>query len=134
MIHHGPVTVAVFSPDGRTILSESSAGNIWGYFFFWNGADGSSLGQPEEGIGISSDRNKVDYSENSRNVIVYNDRRYRRLQVPSPVEGDPRRLRLWVEVITGMELGDDHIVRVLDAPSWQQRRRQLDTLGGPPPL
>jgi hypothetical protein len=35
-------------------------------------------------------------------------------------------------VLTGQELDAERAVRVLDAPSWYQRRQRLEELGGPP--
>jgi WD40 repeat protein/serine/threonine protein kinase len=56
-------------------------------------------------------------------------------RVPSPLPADVtvERIVLWAEAITGMELDDDDVPRELDDPSWQQRRRRLAELGGPPP-
>jgi hypothetical protein len=39
-----------------------------------------------------------------------------------------------VQVVTGMELDPTGGMNVLDAPTWQQRRRRLEELGGPPAL
>jgi WD40 repeat protein len=52
--------------------------------------------------------------------------------VPAPVTGEPERVRLWAEVLTGLELGEDDRIRALDAPTWQERCRRLRELGGPP--
>src|SRR5438876_9544144 len=52
--------------------------------------------------------------------------------VPAPVEGEAERIVLWTQVITGMKLDDDGAVRVLDAPTWRQRRQRLEEMGGPP--
>jgi len=52
---------------------------------------------------------------------------------PSPVEGSKERLRLWVQAITGSELEPEQdAIRVLDTPTWRERRRRLEELGGPP--
>ncbi|MCI0456950.1 MAG: hypothetical protein L0Z62_08225 [Gemmataceae bacterium] len=48
------------------------------------------------------------------------------------MEGEPQRIALWVQVLTGMELDRDNVVHVLDARSWRERRERLDALGGPP--
>ena len=47
-------------------------------------------------------------------------------------QGDPERILLWTQVITGAELDEYGQVRILDANTWQQRRRRLQELGGPP--
>ncbi len=51
--------------------------------------------------------------------------------VPVPLPGDPVQIFLWAQVLTGMEV-DHGAVRVLDARTWEERRRRLEKLGGPP--
>ena len=51
---------------------------------------------------------------------------------PPPIAGKPARLRLWIQVFTGLELTETGAVRLLDPEVWNQRREALDTLGGPP--
>jgi WD40 repeat protein len=54
-------------------------------------------------------------------------------QLPLRLGGSPERVTLWVQVLTGLELvGETNVVRVLDPDAWQERRRRLDELGGPP--
>ena len=48
-------------------------------------------------------------------------------------EGDVGRIKLRIEVMTGLTLAAEGDVRVLDAQSWQERREQLAALGDPPP-
>ena len=50
--------------------------------------------------------------------------------VPRPLKGDPERVLLWVEVITGVRV-DEMAVPRLDAAAWEQRRLRLHELGGP---
>ncbi len=50
---------------------------------------------------------------------------------PTPLPGDPERILLWAQVITGME-AEHGALRVLDARTWEECRRRLDKLGGPP--
>jgi eukaryotic-like serine/threonine-protein kinase len=50
----------------------------------------------------------------------------------STVDGDPRRITVWIQVLTGLELDDNGVVRSLDVKKRQERRRLLDELGGPP--
>jgi hypothetical protein len=45
---------------------------------------------------------------------------------------DDRRVRLWVEVSTGLELDGFGGVRWLDAEARESRRQTLQELGGPP--
>jgi WD40 repeat protein len=53
-------------------------------------------------------------------------------RLPEPVAGSAERLTLWVQVLTGMELGDDGTTHLLDADTWKQRHQRLQELGGPP--
>ncbi|MFO0887925.1 MAG: WD40 repeat domain-containing serine/threonine protein kinase [Isosphaeraceae bacterium] len=54
------------------------------------------------------------------------------IPVPRPIDGEPRRLSLWVQTITGMELDRDRFARSLDPATWHERRAELDAAGGPP--
>ncbi|MCH8218599.1 MAG: protein kinase [Planctomycetes bacterium] len=52
----------------------------------------------------------------------------------TPLEGDVQRIQLWLQVSTGFELDRDGKIRALEVQIWQQRREQLNELGGPPDL
>jgi hypothetical protein len=61
------------------------------------------------------------------------DRTARLWPVPPPtVDGDPAKITLWVQVLTGLELDDEGAVGLLDGRTWRERRQRLDELGGPP--
>ena len=71
------------------------------------------------------------YHPRGSHVLIKN----RLWPVPSRgVKGSDEHIRLWTEVVTGMELDMDvgGVITVLDGPTWHSRRRQLDELGGPP--
>ena len=48
------------------------------------------------------------------------------------VRGDPEQIMLWTQVLTGQEMDEHGVVRVLDAATWQQRLQRLQELGGAP--
>ena len=48
------------------------------------------------------------------------------------MQGDLERIELWAQVVTGMKLDSDGVIRVLDGDTWQHLRQRLDALGGPP--
>ena len=54
-----------------------------------------------------------------------------RWELPPPVPDEVEQVACWVQVLTGMALDGD-AVHALDAATWQQRRRRLEELGGPP--
>jgi hypothetical protein len=54
-------------------------------------------------------------------------------RAPAPLTGNVARIRLWVEVCTGQELGpSSNAVLSLDAAAWRQRLERLQDMGGPP--
>jgi WD40 repeat protein len=55
-------------------------------------------------------------------------------QMPARVHGQEKRLDLWAQVVTGIELKKDGVFQVLTGQDWQKRRRDLGKLGGPPAL
>jgi WD40 repeat protein len=52
-------------------------------------------------------------------------------QPPEPLQGEVDQLTLWAQVLTALEL-DRGWDQLLDVSTWHERRRQLETLGGPP--
>jgi WD40 repeat protein/serine/threonine protein kinase/tetratricopeptide (TPR) repeat protein len=50
----------------------------------------------------------------------------------TPLPGDAGRLATWGQVLTGLELGRDGVLAVLDGPEWVKRHRLLEESGGSP--
>ena len=55
-----------------------------------------------------------------------------RWKAPAPLEGNPERIRLWIEVNSGLALDEGGAAVELDANAWQERHDRLQQLGGPP--
>jgi tetratricopeptide (TPR) repeat protein len=53
-------------------------------------------------------------------------------EVPIAADADRRRIELWVQAATGIELDRQGVVGFLDRKVWEDRRDQLDKMGGPP--
>jgi WD40 repeat protein/serine/threonine protein kinase len=128
MQHDSWVRCVAFRPDGEALATGCDDGTAR----LWNADDGATLGA----VLRHRDRvNQVAFGRDGRTVVTASSDRTARLWTPPPpVEGEPRRVTLWVQVLTGMELDDEGTVRVLPAAEWQERRRQLEGLGGPPTL
>jgi WD40 repeat protein len=127
MWHQGPVTSVAFSPDGRTALtgSEDRTARLW------SAGDGTPIGPALVHPGPGR---VVGFSPDGRDVLTgADDKITRTWRAPAPIAGDPRRINLWVELITGMEVDEFYEIRLLDAETWQERRQLLSGLGGPPP-
>jgi WD40 repeat protein len=76
----------------------------------------------------------VAFSLDGKSVLTRSSDHTARLwHAPTVMAGDPRRILLRSQVITGMEINEkSNTVEFLDAPTWRERRRELDALGGPP--
>jgi WD40 repeat protein len=106
-----------FSPDGKTVLLEGGGGRDG--FRLWEVATGMLLGPLTQ-----RDPQMLKWSKSSTQYF----RLWRGLQL----QGDPKRICLWIQVITGLELDEWGGVRVLDGATWHERRERLDKLDGPP--
>jgi WD40 repeat protein len=75
----------------------------------------------------------VAFSPDGRKVLTGSfDHTARLWEVHGPLGGTAEQLVLWTQVLTGLELDADDVVRGLDAETWQQRRRQLEPRDGFP--
>jgi WD40 repeat protein/serine/threonine protein kinase len=55
------------------------------------------------------------------------DRTARLWTVPTPMVGEPARIEQEMTVLTGLELGKDNVVRLLDVATWRKRRGELNS-------
>jgi WD40 repeat protein len=122
---HGDDMQAAFAPNGATFLTLAHDGLV-----FWDARTFRPLGVPIArrdfifAEAFDPKGRTVATATAESGVLLW--------EAPQRLEGDPERLRLWVEVVTGFELDPGHGVVQLDAKTWQQRYRRLQELGGPP--
>jgi WD40 repeat protein len=96
----------------------------------WDWATGKPLGLP---FPHPHKVTQVDFHPDGRLLLTGCwDTTARFWSVPEPVQGDAERIRLWVELLTGLELDVHGGVRDLPADTLAQRRRRLEGLDGPP--
>jgi tetratricopeptide (TPR) repeat protein len=125
--HPAPVYSAAFSPDGKTILTGCRDQRAR----LWDRDTGQPIGPPLEHpyyvLGVA-------FSPDGRFLLTQgSDNAARLWDAPAPLPEDPPRLAAWVEAVTGLELDERGAVHPLDRDAWQERRRRLEQLGGPPP-
>ena len=124
--HGGLIAAAALSGDGSIVLTGS-----WDRTArMWDVVTRRSIGP------------RVEFKDSVQSVAVSTAAPYciagsfdgtaRVWQIPAEIKGDVSRIVLWCEVMTGMELDTNDSVRVLDAKTWNDRRRALEQLGGPP--
>ena len=124
--HRSFVNSVAFSPDGKILNTGSRDRTAQ----LWDVETGKPVGRPLRHQGYVS---SAAFSPDGKSVLTVGDDHTARIwKVPVPVEGDPERLILWLQVITGMQLTEGGTAEVLDAEAWSERRKRLDDLGGRP--
>jgi WD40 repeat protein/tRNA A-37 threonylcarbamoyl transferase component Bud32 len=115
--HKGEVNQVAFSPDGRLAVTASSDWTAR----IWDVATGKPIGPPLQHQGIVT---QVAFSPDGRVLTASEDGTARIWEIRPPLDTDPNRIILWLSVITGLEMDDSGTIRVLDEPTWQERRRR----------
>jgi WD40 repeat protein/serine/threonine protein kinase len=119
------VSSKAVSPDGRTAF----LGDADGAGQLWDVATGKPLG-----LGLAHRDAIWTATFGPGGILAASDASgaVRLWDLPRPVAGTPEQARLWVEVLSGMELDSYGAVSRLDASALRERARQLEKLGGPP--
>ncbi len=132
LLHPGGVRAVAFSHDGRMALTGSELNaRGWGEARLWEADTGKPLSLPFRHPGTVY---AVALHPGGSTILTGGADGCARLwDVPGPLTGDAERIRLWVEVATGMELDPGGAARVLNVETWEERRRLLEDHGGPPP-
>ncbi|MBI1830458.1 MAG: WD40 repeat domain-containing protein [Planctomycetes bacterium] len=128
ILRHASVRMVRLSPDGKTLLTVSGAS-----LGLWDLHTGKSIGPlvPHGELDWQFAPGAI-FSPDSKTVVTRGDRRARMWRVPTPIQGDAKDFRLWLEVNTGQELDAGGTVVDLDAKTWRERYDRLRKLGGPP--
>jgi WD40 repeat protein len=118
--------MAGFSPDGQFLLANDTESDVR----LWDAATGKQLGRS---FVLPSWTRDMMFGPDARwFVAACSDNIGRIWQTPTPVVGTPEQIRLWLEVITGLELTPEGTTRFLNVAEWQERRERLKSLGGEP--
>jgi WD40 repeat protein/tRNA A-37 threonylcarbamoyl transferase component Bud32 len=123
MRHEDKVSGLALSPDGRVLIS----GDVHGAVRCWDMATGRQIGAViEHGGWVRT----VAYSPDGKfSLTSSRDKTAQLRAAPMPLEGDAKRVTLWVQVSTGLELDSKDLPRMLKPPEWQERRRRLEASG-----
>jgi hypothetical protein len=119
------VNAAAMSVDGRTALT----GSVDKTARLWDVASGQAKGPPLRHDGVVY---AVAMSADGRTALTGCEDKMARLWLPpQTVEGSIQQIQLWVDVITGLEMDEAGGFHVLATDEWEQKRRELQTRGGP---
>jgi WD40 repeat protein len=130
LMHRSPVGVVVFSPDGKTAITATKDKTAQ----LWDVATGKPIGPPlpcgavPPGVGLTV---ATLFRPDGRAVLTGSSDGAHLWAVPAALAGDAYHIRLWVEVITGMELDASGAVVELNAKTWRERWDHLQKLGAP---
>jgi eukaryotic-like serine/threonine-protein kinase len=123
----GRILNVALSRDGRSVLTSGPerVGRLWDV------ATGKALGAPvildgARHVAISGDGQTLAVAGSAGRIVVWT--------APEPLTGAVERIRLWVELLAGMELDSRGVVSALSPESLNSRRQQLEDHGGPPPF
>jgi WD40 repeat protein len=96
----------------------------------WDVETGRQIGPPLRHKGMVF---AAGFSPDGKTILTGSaDGAARLWKAPSPVEGAPERIKVWIQIVTGMELDQNDVPHALDAKTWHERYGQLQKLGGPP--
>jgi len=128
--HTSFVVSVAFSPDGQWIVTigADNTGRLW------DAATGLPVGPslpPNTSYGAFF--LGASFSPDGRFLLTEGREGARLRELPLPLPDDLPRLSAWVKGVTGLELNERGSIRVLDRTAWQESRRRLEDLGGPPP-
>ncbi|MGP0065190.1 MAG: CHAT domain-containing protein [Isosphaeraceae bacterium] len=126
-LDHGESVIGTaFSPDGTMVLTSGYNGTAR----LWLAKNQRPIGAP---LSLGGPGQAVAFSPDGRWIAVASSDKTAQLwQTPVAVEGSLDRLELWVRVITSKQLDESGAARSLDLDTWQEYRKELDVLGGPP--
>jgi WD40 repeat protein len=129
--HQGAVLAVAFSPNGKAVLTGS-----WDKTArLWSAATGHPLGPPFQHQNWVK---AVAFSPDGKAVLtgsldpLKNTGEARLWKGPDARGADGERIKLWIQVLTGIDLDDHGAVQVLDDQTLQACRQRLEKLGGPP--
>ena len=115
---------ALFNDDASVVLTFGRSGVAR----FWDAATARPLGAP------MSHPDEIDEAlflpGRPVAATTCRDGNVRLWEIPTPLTGPADRIAEQMVVLTGMELGPDDVVRVLDVTTWKTRRDALERAGG----
>ena len=136
IMHQGYEGLVAVSPDAETIL----AGIPGHEARLWDAATGQPIGPPLEREGLVR---YGEFSPDGKTIAAVsnngaNRRNLRGAQsttrlwhLPTLVDDDLSRVKIWVETMTGLAVDNEGNINALESAAWHERGSRLRELGGP---
>jgi WD40 repeat protein/serine/threonine protein kinase len=120
MDHPDRVWGVAYSPDGKIILTGCKRGMAQ----LWDADTGKRLGPPIRHAGPVA---SVAFHPDGQSFLTGSSENSVQIwPVPQPMPGSADHLRLWAQVITGMEMDTQGNISVLSAAEWQARPQRME--------
>ena len=123
MVLKGEIGSVEFSADGKTLLTRCSLPDHTGQIGYWDVPSGQPVLPPRV---FPHDVSAVAFLPDGISVAAASDGDIRIWPLPLPVSDDVDRLRLRLQVWTGMELRDVVGNQALSPESWLERKQKLE--------
>jgi WD40 repeat protein/serine/threonine protein kinase/tetratricopeptide (TPR) repeat protein len=134
MQHDRVISQVGFSTDGLRVFTSQRGAGVPGpdeAVRWWDAATGRPLGTPVVRPTVSltfhlePDGQTLLTAAGAPGALAW--------QPAPPLPGDPDEVARWARAVTGMQLGEDGTVALLDSASWEQQSSRLGPLAGPYP-
>ena len=120
--HPGWVEDIEFSPDGSLLVTGCTDGAAR----VWSVETRRPLFPP---IRLKESVRTVTFSPDGKSIAMGGDSSVQIWDLPSPIEGDAARIRLWTEAATGLEMDGDGTFRYLEPAARRERQSKLAAQG-----
>jgi len=124
--HTDRLKKACYSPTGDLIATVGWDSKLR----FWHDRTHRQIGPA---VPLSDGGQSVTFGKDGEIALVgCKNGRIEVVSVPRRTSASPRRIVLWLQLMTGIELDDSDLIRSLDTTAWYSRWRELDSSGGMP--
>lgn len=127
MQHPDEVLSAAFNTDGSLVLTGCKDGTAR----LWDAENGLQLG-PD--LRHDAPVSVVAFSPDGKTMLTGAGKEVRLWKGTQPMEGSPETIKLWAEVLTGLEVTANGELKQVDVERWYAKRIELLQKKDAPPL